>query len=1541
MEPEKDLGEKSFITAPLFTEGSEKSGTCGANLFWALENGVLTISGTGSMDDYDMNAAPWSEWKDEIISIKIEEGVQRIGKCAFKEFANLTKVMFLSTDLTDIGEGAFQSCISLPSIVLPESLTVIRSNTFWHCSDLERISIPKRIQAIGNRAFSNCERLSEVSFEPVSELKTIGDSTFDYCGALRDIVIPENVMEIGEYAFFHCSALQRGVLPSEMDTVGTFAFGYCQELSEITLPQTINISFGSNIFLGCEKLEAVSLPSGITSIKSNTFARCTNLKRVDIPDTVNEIQREAFISCMSLQEVNGLENVGTIGGNAFSGCKSLSAIQLSNTLTKLEVGAFQYCSNLERVTIPGTVRQVEGNAFSGCSGLREVELQSGIRKIGQNAFRACRSLTKITLPDTLESLEIEAFQDCTRLSGVKMSEFSSLNKLEDAVFENCTSLEEFYFPSGVTSIPTNTFRGCVNLVTVGCSGSMESIGKSAFERCEKLCNISVANINSIEASAFRGCKSLVNIDFSDTITSISDETFYGCSSLVNIKLPDAVTSIGSNSFSGCSSLVNVEIPDTVTSIGSGAFSGCSSLERVVVPSSLSKIETSVFSGCKNLKEVQLPENLLEISAFAFASCAQLEEIRIPDSVTLLGKNAFDGCRGLQIVVLSENLNIIPKRAFYNCNELQSVVLPENIKFIGEEAFYSCSSLANISIPAGIQLIATAAFQRSGVKRVVFLDECKEIQEEAFCECKSLEYVDLKNVGGKIPRRAFYNCDNLKKVVVGVNIESIGEYAFSSCSSLSDIQWPSALKTLEAYCFERCVSLQKIELVGVESIGRCAFESCVNLQEVVLPDTVLEIEAGAFQGCRGLKTVILSQSLERIGVEAFSNCINLEYVPFPSSLKTIEERAFYNCKMTANFVPSSVGSIGDQALGIKAGVTDGKHTILGYYGTVAETYANENDMIFIEPTSFTIPEEDIVMEVGGKKQLTYILNGVANSGTREYIIWKSSEPDIVRVMGSELHASGEGEAFITAELGDQSFSYHVTVTPVKIKDFYIYNKSQMDGENLGRSIKMEVGKTEQWGIKVVPSDVKEPWSAEWFSSDPNIISVDNGTVTVKRAGNVTISVQVGTKTRSIEVNAFMPLQSVFLPERIEVTAENTHRLMVQYSPSDATIEHIYWYVSDTSIAYIPTWRANEVEFYCFKPGTFTLYAKVNGRTVSCIVTVVPPKYPLKNIYMLQEALVVRDGSSNKIDVCYEPWNTTDLIQPIWSTSNSSVAEVKNGVIFARHAGTAVITAKVGKKTANCTVTVKPKWEWGLSEFYGNSAWGFVARLYEMILERSPDDKGLNDWALLLKSGQATGAEVAYGFITSREFTSRNISDAEFVELLYQTFMCRYSDSGGKQTWIRLLENGVSRVSVFKGFAESVEFNKVCRQYGIMQGTVDLTEPRDQNAQVTMYVDRLYRVCLGRKADIDGLNDWTRFLLERQADPKEVAKGFIFSRELQGKHLSPEAYVELHYQAFMGRKSDPSGKATWVRLLKEGMSRDELFWGFANSQEFDRIISSYGL
>jgi predicted outer membrane repeat protein len=244
------------------------------------------------------------------------------------------------------------------------------------------------------------------------------------------------------------------------------------------------------------------------------------------------------------------------------------------------------------------------------------------------------------------------------------------------------------------------------------------------------------------------------------------------------------------------------------------------------------------------------------------------------------------------------------------------------------------------------------------------------------------------------------------------------------------------------------------------------------------------------------------------------------------------------------------------------------------------------------------------------------------------------------------------------------------------------------------------------------------------------------------------------------------------------------------------------------------------------------------------------------------------------------------------------------------------------------------------------YNFVRRLYYLCLEREPEWTGCATWSKRLTSGERNGAMAAYGFFLSAEMTRRNLSNAEYVEVLYRALMDRAPDSNGKAYWVDLLDNGVSRAGVFRGFAESAEFTRICGDYGIVRGNVDRSklEQRDLNYGVTKFVARCYTKALNRNYDVKGLNSWCGKINSsstKKATAIQVARSFLKSAEFQRRNLSNAAYVDVLYQTFLGHAPDAKGRQSWLNKLNSGMSRDTVMAGFYNSKEFTNIMASYGI
>ena len=326
-----------------FSNSATNCRGCGAvggvdgNITWSFKDDVLTLSGSGDMNDYELTPMPWAAYSWGITRIVINKGI------------------------TSLGAYAFDSSINLKSVTIPSSVTKIGGRVFSGCGQLESITIPSSVTEIDSYAFEDCD-------------------------SIKTIRIPNSVTSIKAKAFRDMDALESVVLSNSLTEIDDGLFGGCINLKSVTIPSLVT-TIVRGAFRGCTKLESVTIPASVTSIGSNAFEGCESLKSVKIPSSVTIIGMSTFENCYSLESVTMPDSLITIGVSAFKNCRSLEAITIPDSVSTINQEAFSGLSSLKSVTIPASVMSIGPNAFASCDSLETISyLGTSLPSIGDGGL---------------------------------------------------------------------------------------------------------------------------------------------------------------------------------------------------------------------------------------------------------------------------------------------------------------------------------------------------------------------------------------------------------------------------------------------------------------------------------------------------------------------------------------------------------------------------------------------------------------------------------------------------------------------------------------------------------------------------------------------------------------------------------------------------------------------------------------------------------------------------------------------------------------------------------------------------------------------------------------------------------------------------------------------------------------------------------------------------------------------------------------------------------------------------------------------------
>ena len=203
----------------------------------------------------------WDENEDGELSYEEAAAVTDLGTAVKgSSILAFTELKYF-TSLEKIADSAFEGCVSLVKITLPEQITTIGTSAFNGCANLKKIAIPNAVAEIGGETFNSCTSLTRVDISDLSAWCKIsfgnsyatplcdGAKLYLNGSELTDITIPSDITEIKKYAFYKCTSLTSVTIPDSVTSIDSGAFEDCTSLTSVyckpTIPPAISHAYGS------------------------------------------------------------------------------------------------------------------------------------------------------------------------------------------------------------------------------------------------------------------------------------------------------------------------------------------------------------------------------------------------------------------------------------------------------------------------------------------------------------------------------------------------------------------------------------------------------------------------------------------------------------------------------------------------------------------------------------------------------------------------------------------------------------------------------------------------------------------------------------------------------------------------------------------------------------------------------------------------------------------------------------------------------------------------------------------------------------------------------------------------------------------------------------------------------------------------------------------------------------------------------------------------------------------------------------------------
>lgn len=337
--------------------------------------------------------------------------------------------------------------------------------------------------------------------------------------------------------------------------------------------------------------------------------------------------------------------------------------------------------------------------------------------------------------------------------------------------------------------------------------------------------------------------------------------------------------------------------------------------------------------------------------------------------------------------------------------------------------------------------------------------------------------------------------------------------------------------------------------------------------------------------------------------------------------------------------------------------------------------------YIAVNNVSLPSNSGELLINETKNINAEVN--PSNASNKKLFYSSSDSSVVSIDSSGNMTGNElGSAIITIVAENKSTSYKVNVV----------DRINLESISISPStMTLTEGNTGKLSISFSPENATDK-SVTWKSSNTGIVTVDaSGNIKAISAGTATITAtsKDGGYTASSKITITpldKSLKGITLNKtELTLTVGESETLSVSYNPSYASNKEVTWSSSNKNIATIDNGKVTAV-----KPGTTEIKVISNeGKHESvCKVTILSP--PIESIKFEQDEQTVYVGSVTSLKTISTPEDTM-INDPVWTSSDETIATIDNGKLTALKVGKTTITISdtEGKVTASTEITIVEK------------------------------------------------------------------------------------------------------------------------------------------------------------------------------------------------------------------------------------------------------------